>query len=101
MKVDGNEYHKDTAFVSSICEDSPQLGKIVNIYIINKNIVVFRAHEYMSTYYPHFHAYILTNSGISLSYFYYKQLVSQKPVHIRQPQSMPHHNVVVLPFYIK
>ena len=38
VKVDGNEYHKDTAFVSSICEDSPQLGKIVNMYIINKNI---------------------------------------------------------------
>ena len=99
VKIDGSEFRSGAGFVHSIHEDLPQIGQISDIYLLDEKKLVFKAVNYTTTYHPHFHAYTLTHSP-SVSYFCYDKLILLKPVHIRQPQSLPHHKVTVMPYRI-
>lgn len=100
MKVDGNEFRNGAGFIHSLQNDLPQIGLISDIYVLDKKNLVFKAFNYVTVYHPHFHAYSLSRSSSGPTYYCYDKLVLSKPIHIRQPRSLPHHDIVVMPYHV-
>ena len=101
MKIDGDEYRKDTGFVHKLDEDDiPQVGQISHIYVVNGKTVVFKAQRFNSFYHSHFQCYCLRQVDEEPSFFLYDKLILKKPLHIRKPCILPGHNVIILPYSI-
>ena len=88
MKIDGDEYRKDTGFVHKIDEDDiPQVGQISHIYVVNGKTVVFKAQRFNSFYHSHFRCYCLrqvdeepfsmTNSSLKNPYTFVNHVFCQ------------------------
>ena len=96
VKVYGTLYKKDAGVVYSISNDHPQVGQILNIYIVNGTQVVFKALKHTTTYVTHYHCYHLHPLPSEL-YIDHNFLVIHTPIHIRSPRALRGVKVVVMP----
>lgn len=97
MIIRGTEFKKEAAIIHSMKDDLPQIGQIVNIYIVEGNIVLFECECFTTTYNPHFRTYALRPLNLHANYFYHK-LLFQHPLHIRSPRVSPSTSIVILPY---
>lgn len=99
--TDGMELKVGTAVVTkaSTDEELVHVATILSIYIINGDTVVLKGECYSATYKPHFRAYTLQSQN-QQSLLYYTELPLHIPLHVRSPRVLPHHSVILLPYYI-
>jgi len=101
VKANGHEYKKGDGIIMKMECDLPQVGHVSNIYVVNKDRVVFTVDPYSSSFLPHFHVYVLHRTSVSSQQFVHmSDLVVKSPVLIRTPKSLPHSKVIILPHYV-
>ena len=102
VRVDGAEYKPGAGVVLAVEHDLPQIGQITTIYVLDGATVLFRIVPFSSSYLPHFRGYSLHELPLpnNKELFYMSDLVINTPIHIRRPQSLPHHDVVLLPYHL-
>jgi hypothetical protein len=73
---------------------------ITEIYVVNANILTFRAECCkIREYLPHYRAYVIVPSGEE-KMFQYDKLPVHRPLHPRVCQAMPNHTIILMPFCV-
>ena len=84
VKTNGQEYKINAGVIYGVEHDLPLVGKIEDIHIVDGNKVLFHLKPYVTSYEPHFRAYILhENTAIHEKVLYLLSLFLEIPVQIR------------------
>lgn len=101
VKSGGVLFKKGAGIVIGMVDDQPQVGQISTTYILNSNIVLFRAIPFSSSVMPHFRGYALHDCPCDCEQLLYmSKLLLLTPVCIRKPQALSDKKIIILPHHI-
>ena len=94
IKKDGEWYKLKAGVIIDVVNDSPIIGQIEDIYVVNGSIIIFGVCQFLTIYEQHYRAYILQDGGDSVIIPLTK-LFTHSPLHIHRSQTL--HKFVILP----
>lgn len=102
MSLNGWVYKPGAAIVSHLGseDDDMEISIIAHVYIVNRDITVFKAtKQQITSYNRHYRAHVLTSTNTE-TFIRYNSLPLHIPLFPRKCRVLPHDTIVILPFYI-
>ena len=101
IQINGYEFKPGEVIVHKITEDDdPEVAIISNIYVVNNDILLFKARCFrISDYLHHYRAYVITPLHRE-NFFLYEKLPLYLPLHPRVCRAVPHSTIIIMPFCV-
>ena len=80
--------------IIEVKDDLPVIGKILEIFIIDGSLIIFKAKQFSTLYEEHYRAYVLQDDSVNKT-FPLTKLFIHNPVYIHSSQTLQH--FVILP----
>ena len=97
MKVNGIEYKCGVGVILDVKDDLPQVGCVLDIYIVDGSQIAIRVKTFAAMYYePHYRAYLLDEEE-DIKLVYINSLFLLTPVHIRISHVLGTNKYIILP----
>ena len=84
VKINGDEYRISSGVILNVKDDLPVVGVIQDVYLLNENKAILKVDEYLTSFNPHYHAYVLDNDLLSSKSVCHSDLFIQTSVHIHK-----------------
>ena len=101
IRISSYEFKPGEVIIHKISEDDdPELAEISEIYVVNGNILVFKATCLkVIDYLHHYRAYVVKSQNVD-GFFLHDKLPVHVPVHPRVCRAVPNSTIVILPFRV-